>query len=103
MRVLFCCRALVFGLALVCVPHRFDMAAQGRDTLWTRAVGEGSTIVLTWDKDHPWDKQLASNRASLVARYSVPTQREVNEVVAVATPNGKDRVLRFVLPDSVRG
>jgi hypothetical protein len=76
--------------------------AQDRDTLFTRVTAEGNTVALKWDKDHPWDKQLASSGAELFAEYRSATRGVVAESLGRAATKGNDREFRFTLPESVR-
>ena len=78
------------------------VAAQDRDTLFTRITAEGNTVTLKWDKDHPWDKQLATSGAELFAEYRSAARGVVAESLGRAASKGGDREFRFTLPDSVR-
>jgi hypothetical protein len=44
--------------------------AQDKDTLWTLVKAQDNSIVVNWDKSHPWDQQLSAPQgADLVAEY----------------------------------
>jgi hypothetical protein len=91
------CAAAVAALATLTA-----VVAQDRDTLFTRVTAEGNTVALKWDKDHPWDKQLASSGAELFAEYRSATRGVVAESLGRAASKGGDREFRFTLPDAVR-
>jgi len=94
----------VAGALAVALAMSAAVLAQDKDTLWTSVTAEGTTIALTWDKNHPWDAILATNGAELVAKYFVDARREVTESLGRATPARRDqRTLRFTLPEAVRG
>ena len=76
--------------------------AQDKDTLWTKVTAEGKAILLSWDKNHPWDQMLGAQGAELMATYFTGN-REVSESLGrAAAAKGDARTLRFTLPENVR-
>jgi len=75
--------------------------AQDKDTLWTLVTARGSNIAVTWDKRHPWDQQLSTQSADLVAEYQTKTKGWVREILGHATSRN-DRTYRYTLPDAVK-
>jgi hypothetical protein len=78
------------------------VAAQDRDTLWTRISAAGPILSLKWDKNHPWDADLTARGAMLIAKYWVEPRREVSEPVGrVAAGKPGARTFEFPLPEDV--
>jgi hypothetical protein len=81
-----------------------SLSAQDKDTMWTKVAAEGSVITLSWDKNHPWNAELAAGGVALMARYRAGGRPvDVADVVAKGTVQGKNaRFATFTLPEDVR-
>ena len=79
------------------------LSAQNKETVWTKVSADGSTITLSWDKNHPWSADLSRGGATLVAKYHLLSRQETLEPLAVARAGSEERQLRFSLPDGLRG
>lgn len=94
------------AVVLVCVLAACGpctlLQAQGKDTVWTRVSADGAQLTLSWDKSHPWSKDMDGRGAELVARYRTAGGREVSERLAAGQADREDRRLTFTLPDGVR-
>jgi hypothetical protein len=72
------------------------------DSLGTRVVGSGTTVVLSWEAEHPLSRQLASDRRiRLRADYAVDG-KPVSEEIAAASGEA-DRRATLTLPTSLKG
>ncbi len=87
------------ALALVWI----SLFAQDKQTVWTKVIGTGNSIVVNWDKKHPWDAILAARGAELVAEYRQQNGEIVSEIVSRASATPQDRSYRFALPDVLKG
>jgi hypothetical protein len=86
------------------VPWAHSLVAQDKDTVWTKATGQGATIVLSWDKNHPWAADLSARGAMLMAKYRLASRQEVVEPLANSTRVARDeRSLQFTLPEAIKG
>jgi len=78
------------------------LAAQNKDTLETKVVAQGGSVVLQWSKKHPWSARLQSQGAALIAEYRTKTRGVVSEVLRTAVAKDSDeRALAFRLPDAL--
>jgi hypothetical protein len=89
-----CSKGLLL-VALLCPA----LNAADRQTMFTTVEGDGSTIRLQWDKKHPWDAELSSRGATLIAEYANHDGRIVGERLTSAreTSTGS-HAMEFRLP-----
>jgi len=93
---------LASAVVVTSATLRVMVTAQDKDTLWTKVSASGRVVSLTWNKNHPWDAELAGRGAELIARYWTESRREVSEPVGRATASKGERTLRFSLADDLR-
>ena len=90
----WCSKGLLL-VALVC-PR---LEAADRQTMFTTVEGDGNSIRLEWDKKHPWDAELSSRGATLMAEYANRDGRIVGErLTSTRETSSGSHTMEFRLP-----